>query len=103
MASVIRREGYTIDNGGVIRYVNVESSYEEAESICGRRLDRRRNYAIVEGAVCESASWVSACSGCYEGYEVDHGVGMGCHECGFHGRVRTGMWVPLGASSEDEL
>ena len=52
--------------------------------------------------------WTDACSGCCElgdygggseGYPTDpkHGclIGSGCHECGYHGKVRREEWIPF--------
>ena len=64
------------------------STFEAAEAIAGRRLDRRKNYAIIQGEVRQLATWTSTCSGC---------EGSGCSECGYTGRRRGGMWVPLDA------
>lgn len=74
----------------------------QAERILGHRIDRRRSYAfdpepdksISDCHVLELVRWVSACSGCYEGYRTDGARGNGCHECGYHGRVRHAQWVP---------
>lgn len=71
-------------------------TWREAERRVGRKLNRRRTYAIVGDDVCEIATWTSACSGCSEGrdYAVDE-IGAGCTECGFTGKRRTSMWVPV--------
>lgn len=95
MAVVIERKGYNVLDGGQIVYLDEPSTFDKAELIAGRKLDRRKNYALIDGKVCESASWTQACSGCYEGYDSLCGKGMGCHECGHCGRVRRSMWVPL--------
>ena len=93
MRSVIERHGHHIDERGFIHYDDRASTYEAAEKIAGRRLDRRRAYAIIDGEVCESARWTAACSGCHEGY--GNGPGHGCRECGYTGMKRSGAWVPL--------
>ncbi len=95
MASVIIRHGHSIDDRGYIHYDDRSSTYEAAEQLAGRRLDRRRNYAIIDGQVAESARWSQACSGCYEGHETGSGIGLGCSECGYTGRRRNGAWAPL--------
>lgn len=95
MASVIIRHGHSIDGQGTINYDDRPSSYDAADQLAGRRLDRRRNYAIIDGAVHEAFQWSQACSGCYEGHEIGSGVGMGCSECGYTGRRRNGAWAPL--------
>jgi ribosomal protein L37E len=72
------------------------STYEAAEAIHGSRLDRRRNYAIIEGEVCEHGSWSSGCSGCGDDREGHYNErGGGCSECGYTGRVRQSMWFPV--------
>ena len=95
MASVIERHGHSIDDQGRIHYDDRPSTYEAAEQLAGRRLDRRRNYAIIDGRVAESARWSQACSGCYQGREIESGVGLGCSECGYTGRRQSGSWLPL--------
>lgn len=73
------------------------STYEAAEAIAGHRLDRRKNYAIIDGEVRVEERWSSACSGCAEtpeGHWQDH-RGIGCDECGYTGRRRGGMFLPL--------
>ena len=86
MATVVER---TFGPDGAIE--DRPSSYEAAEAIAGRRLDRRRGYAIIMGRVCESARWSSACSGCSED---GSDRGLGCDECGYTGRRRQSIWVP---------
>ncbi len=95
MATVIERHGHSIE-GGFIHYDDRPSTYEQAGQLAGRRLDRRRNYAIIDGKVCESASWTDDCSGC-----TDIGDGWtnygpnGCDECGYTGKRRHSQWIPL--------
>lgn len=95
MANVIERHGHSIDDQGCIHYDDRPSTYEAAEKLAGRRLDRRRNYAIIDGQVAESVRWSQACSGCYQGHDIESGVGLGCSECGHSGRRQSGSWVPL--------
>lgn len=95
MATVIERHGHHIDGQGFIHHDDRPSTYERAEALAGRRLDGRRNYAIIDGEVAESCQWSAACSGCYEGHNIEHAVGTGCSECGYTGRRRNGAWVPL--------
>lgn len=85
MSAVIERHGYEIKDG-LIYYDDRPSTYEEAERLAGRKLDRRRNYCISDGEVRESCSWTQTCSGC---------EGGGCRECGYQGKVRSGFWAPL--------
>ena len=83
-------------------------SVNEAERLAGRRLDRRRSYAVIDGIVCELASWTDSCSGCFEGgeymglaynYLYDHKagchIGSGCSECGYTGKRRREWWLPI--------
>lgn len=93
--SVIERRGTTIADGGVIVHDDVPTTFAAAEKIAGRRLDRRKNYAIIDGQVAESCIWSQACSGCYEGYDSVSATGNGCSECGYTGRRRLGQWLPL--------
>jgi hypothetical protein len=92
MATVIERHGHHIDGQGFIHYDDRASTYERADELAGQRLDRRQCYAIIDGEVCELARWSQACSGCTNGHEER---GFGCRECGYHGRVRSGAWVPI--------
>ena len=94
MACVIERHGTEIRNG-LIFHDDQPATYEQAEKIAGQRLDRRKNYAIIDGQVAESCEWSQACSGCYEGYDIANASGLGCDECGYTGRRRLGQWVPL--------
>jgi hypothetical protein len=100
MATVIERHGHSIDAAGFIHHDDRPATYEQADRQAGRRLDRRRNYAIIDGLVAESCQWSHACSGCYEGHNIDSGTGNGCNECGYTGRRRSGAWVPLTAKQE---
>lgn len=86
MARVIERHGHEVSASGQIAYRETPSTYAHAEALAGRRLDRRRNYAVIDGDVCESVEWSQQCSGCY---------GSGCDECGYKGRRRCGQWAPL--------
>ncbi len=82
--------------GSYIYHRETNSTYEYAESICGFRLDRRKNYMIIKGEVCEAINWSDECSGCSysDGYNKEY-RGQGCHECGYQGRVRFRMWNPI--------
>lgn len=90
--SVIIRHGHTIDDAGRILHDERPATWQEAEKIAGRRLDRRKAYAIIDGAIHESIRWTTSCSGCSYGV---NDRGGGCRECGFHGVVRQGYWLPL--------
>lgn len=93
MAGVIERLGHSIDDRGVIHYDEIPSTFEAADAIAGARVDRRRNYCIMDGKLHESTTWTDTCSGCTDGGEYWEGPGMGCRECGYHGVVRNSMWI----------
>lgn len=96
MAKVIKRYGTSYQEGMII-HDDHPCSYEEAERISGKKLDRRKNYAIIKGRVFESGSWSRACSGCYEGFysNAPNERGSGCYECGYTGRSIESMWLPI--------
>lgn len=96
---VIERLGTEVDAAGIIHQDDRLSTFEAADALAGHRVDRRKNYAIVKGKLCELAEWTAACSGCTGEYGPDRG--SGCHECGFTGRSRQAMWVPYGIQSDD--
>jgi len=102
MATVIERISHSIDEKGFIHYDDRLTTYEKADELTGRRLDRRCNYAIIDGKVAEACNWSQACSGCYEGHNIDSATGSGCVECGYTGRRRSGAWVPLAAPQKKE-
>lgn len=85
---VIERVGVTMDDSGHIRHDDRPATFEAAERIAGKRIDRRKNYAIIDGEVCVAMKWTDECSGCF---------GAGCDECGHGGRKRYSTWVPLWA------
>ena len=86
MSTVIIRLETTVDAAGWIRHRDAHTDIGTAERIAGRRLDRRRNYAVIDGRVCESISWTQQCSGCN---------GAGCSECGHCGKRRLSQWAPI--------
>lgn len=92
--SVIERHGHTID-AGVIHYDDRPLSWDEADKLAGRRLDRRKNWAFIDGRLCDSVTYTINCSGC--SYDTDYGSsrGGGCEECGYHGVVRCSEWIPV--------
>lgn len=95
MRTVFERLGHHFE-GNTIIHDDRETTYEAAEKIAKRRLDRRKNYAIINGEVCEYGEWTQACSGCSpdDPYQrVD--AGAGCHECGYTGKRRVGFWGPI--------
>lgn len=75
-----------------------EITIVEAEAVAGRRLDRRRKYALLDGELCELARYSVNCSGCScacsDGYPCCHG-GCGCRECGGSGKRRMREWFPV--------
>lgn len=89
MPSVIERISYDVIDG-LIHYDDRPSTLDRAEALAGARLDRRRNYAIIDGEVFEYAAWSRQCTGC---------EGGGCRECGYRGTARESRWVPLGSCS----
>ena len=90
MAKAIIRHGHTVDERGYIHYDETALDWPDADTKAGFRLDRRKNWAFVDGELCESIGWTESCSGCV----YPDGTNEGCSECGYHGRVRSGMWVP---------
>lgn len=92
--SVIERHGHSIDESGRIRHDDRPVTWEVADERAGRRLDRRRSYAFIDGKLCETVRWSGICSAC--SYDTDYGSeqGGGCEECGYHGVVRQCAWVP---------
>lgn len=66
-------------------YTDTPAAWEEADKLAGKRVDRRRAYCILRDELCELATGTDECSGCY---------GQGCHECGYQGKRRQGMWWP---------
>ena len=78
---------------------DVPCTYEAAEDAVGRGLDRRKNYAIIDGVVCESVQWTRPCSGCSCDGEYPCSCckvrGGGCSECGYTGKRRESLWLPV--------
>lgn len=92
--SVIIRHGHDIVDGYII-YNETPLSWEEADAKAGRRLDRRKAWAFIDERLCTLARWTQNCSGCSDdSYGSYSERGGGCHECGYHGVVRSGAWVP---------
>ena len=71
----------------------------DAEAVAGHRLDRRCNYAVIDGEVCRLATWTQACSGCVYGNDDR---GSGCPECGHTGKHRVRMYLPLKAFEDHQ-
>jgi len=91
---VFERRGHTIDEAGCVQYDDRPITWARADEVAGRRLDRRRRYAIIDGEICQIVKYSYACSGCYEGYEGHSSRGFGCGECGHTGRRAHAEWVP---------
>lgn len=91
MPQPIERHGYTVDDAGLIHYDDRPISWERVDELAGKRLDRRKSYALIDGEVCSCVRFTSRCSGCTNGFEER---GFGCHECGYQGVVRQANWVP---------
>lgn len=73
-------------------------TWERAEAIAGRRLDRRRVYGWNGAELAELGRWSEICSGCAIYGCVD--TGCGCRECGYTGRRRYAFWVPVGVAQD---
>lgn len=106
--SVIRRLATSIDDDGQIHHDDHPAPWAEAEALAGRRLDRRRRFAIIAShgdapQLCEIAKGSIACSGCSETPEMTASPwrGMRCRECGYTGRRRHSQWVPWLPPSTD--
>lgn len=101
--SAIRRLGHTISDDGLITYHDQPATWADVDRLAGRRMDRRRCYAIIDGddgapALHEAVRWSQACTGCTNDYDAQRG--MGCPECGYQGRVRNAAWVPVSVLKE---
>jgi hypothetical protein len=94
MRTVKIRRGVIYHEGGTFSHDETPITYEEAERIAGVKLDRRKNYMVVEGKVCEAAAWSDECENC---------EGGGCPECGGKGKRRYGIWVPVGVMVKGEI
>lgn len=69
---------------------------EVAEKLAGKRLDRRRKYFIWDGDVCFAAKFTSICTGCAsEDPYVYEQKGGGCFECGYTGKRRDSVPIPV--------
>jgi len=96
--TVVERFKTWVDDSGNILHDDCPATYEQAESITGYKLDRRKSYAIIEEEVCELISWSQCCSGCSYGGEEAGSIlprGAGCDECGYTGRRRLSQWIPI--------
>ena len=103
MRKVIRREVVLNEYDQVTDIIDHPSTYEEAEKIQGEKLDRRKNYGIVKGVVAALHFYTGACSGCSDDGEYScSSRGCGCSECGYHGAVRSGMYIPLNGFNQGD-
>lgn len=102
MAICIERHGHSVDKDGFIHYDDRPIPWERVDALAGRRVDRRRNYAVIDGQVHEAQQFSRACSGCYDGPHTYDAEGFGCSECGYTGRRREGFWHPLDSSPADK-
>lgn len=71
-----------------------------------------KKFKIIDGEKCAIVRFTRSCSGCTEtsdgynvnGYDTDPKwgclIGAGCHECGYTGKRRIEMWVPVKHLSE---
>jgi len=100
LANVIRREIELNEYDQITNVIDHPSTFEEAEKIQGEKLDRRMNYGIVKGVVSRLYWNTSSCSGCSDDSEYSCASrGCGCSECGYHGVVRSGTYIPLNGFS----
>jgi len=91
MPQPIERLGYVISNG-VVNFRDVPVQWDRIDALAGRRMDRRKSWAIVMGKLCGKVSYRAVCSGCAN--DLYQARGFGCTECGYHGVVINSMWVP---------
>lgn len=75
-------------------------SHEQASIFVGVRLDRRKSYALIGGVLCELVSWTDHCSGCNVAGEMCSARCVGCYECGYTGKRKRRMFVPIGGSDD---
>jgi hypothetical protein len=95
VAKVLVIAGQVIEPDGTVRLDGREVPFDEADKIAGVRLERCKDYAVIDGVVCEAAEFVQACPACYEGDDLIDETGCGCHECGHTGRMTMSLWIPL--------
>ena len=84
--SVIRRSSTTVTSDGYIIHDDTPATFAELERLVGRKLDRRKSYAIIQGEPCELVTWTDDCSGCNGGK---------CDECGHTGKRVNRQFVPI--------
>lgn len=103
MSGKVIKRRFTFNKYNQIKEVIDETStYSVAEKIAKKRLDHRRNYAIINGQVCVFEQFTRPCSGCSCDGEYPCSCcnerGAGCEECGYTGKVRSGYWMPFDGS-----
>lgn len=86
MGSVIKRASTSVTEDGRIVHDDTPATFDELERLVGRKLDRRKSYAIIVGEPCELVTWTGECSGCNGGK---------CDECGHTGKRVNRQFVPL--------
>jgi hypothetical protein len=95
----VQKQGAESDADGFP--IRVPATFEEADAVAGRRVDRRCRYLIAPNdsgkrELCELAQWTESCSGC----RYPDGTNDGCHECGYHGVCRVSMFLPVTIADE---
>ena len=95
MREVKIRHGYEVIDSKII-YDETAITYKEAEKLTGHKLDRRKNYRIINNELCECGSWTAPCTGCSldDPYWTGN-RGGGCSECGGQGKRIQGHWLPV--------
>lgn len=76
-----------------------EISYDKAEKMLGRKLDRRRNYYIEDGKLFKSEFVYISCAVCLDegswiGDQLREPKGKGCPACGYKGYRHRKMLFP---------
>ena len=96
MPTVIIRTKVEVTDAGAIATDDIPSTHNELERMTGKKLDRRKSYALVKGVLCEAAKWSQCCSGCGPEWKIgSEAKGMGCDECGYTGRSVQSYWLPI--------
>lgn len=92
MGKVIER----IKGKNRFEYNDMPSTFEKAEKIAGKRLDKRGSYCILDGEVLRLTKWTSACSGCTPDDPYSNvNIGCGCYECGGTGKRIISDFLPI--------
>lgn len=77
---------------GSIEHDDRPATWDRVDALIGKRADRRRSWAIIDGEACIAVKWIATCSGC---------DGGGCQECGHHGVTRQSVWCPWIDENDD--